>query len=225
MVHRDPPRFILNYIPGSSKPKLTSIRGGTSFWVTAGRAGVRSSMLTVLVTFPPEEVPERRNVVGTPAARHPRDDGHVQPFRDRFSRYEEGNTEMGGILKRLVFDGDTAQTELVGPPNLDRQAAAAGARAKTPQSDPDKMAIAELEAREDVRLPMTIHRNRAGRPATVDLRRQLHSPRRTRVGASGSISTSTSTLIVRVHGMAQLYLIGACQELSLYISLVNWKAD
>ena len=32
MVHRDPPRFILNYFPIAA-PKLTSIRGGTSFWV------------------------------------------------------------------------------------------------------------------------------------------------------------------------------------------------
>ena len=33
------------------------------------------------------------------------------------SRYEEGNTEFGGILKRLVMDRDAASTELIGPPN------------------------------------------------------------------------------------------------------------
>ena len=55
MVKRDPARFLFNYIP-ISKPKLSSIRGGTSFWVTAGEAGVRSSVLTVPVTFPPENV-------------------------------------------------------------------------------------------------------------------------------------------------------------------------
>ena len=38
-------------------------------------------------------------------------------FGTDLSRYEEGNTEFGGILKRLVFDGEVAQTELVGPPN------------------------------------------------------------------------------------------------------------
>ena len=38
-------------------------------------------------------------------------------FATDLSRYEEGNTEFGGILKRLVFDGDVAQTELIGPPN------------------------------------------------------------------------------------------------------------
>ena len=38
-------------------------------------------------------------------------------FATDLSRYEEGNTEMGGILKRLVVENDVARTELVGPPN------------------------------------------------------------------------------------------------------------
>ncbi|MBW8867004.1 MAG: alkaline phosphatase family protein [Acidobacteria bacterium] len=65
MVHFEPPHFILNYIP-ISKPVVQSIRGGTSFWVTAGAAGVRSSMLTVPVTFPPEEVPNGELLSGLP---------------------------------------------------------------------------------------------------------------------------------------------------------------
>lgn len=223
MVHRDPPRFILNYIP-ISKPKLTSIRGGTSFWVTAGRAGVRSSMLTVPVTFPPEEVPNGEMLSGLPLPDIRGTMGTFNYFGTDLSRYEEGNTEMGGILKRLVFDGDTAQTELVGPPNPIVRQQLREARAKTPQSDPDKMAIAELEAREDVRLPMTIHWNRAGRSATVDLGdNSIHLSEHE---WSKWINLDFNiNLIVRVHGMAQLYLIGAGQELQLYISPVNWKAD
>jgi len=50
-----PPEFLFNYIP-IKRPEITSIRGGTSFWVTAGQHGVRSSLLTVPITFPPEEV-------------------------------------------------------------------------------------------------------------------------------------------------------------------------
>src|SRR5262249_54351604 len=56
MVHIEPARFLLNYVP-IRPPKLSSTRGSTSFWVEAGRAGVRSSVLTVPVTFPPEDVP------------------------------------------------------------------------------------------------------------------------------------------------------------------------
>ncbi len=38
-------------------------------------------------------------------------------FATDLSRYEEGNTEMGGILKRLIVEDDVARTELIGPPN------------------------------------------------------------------------------------------------------------
>src|SRR5678815_3448726 len=65
MVTRTPPKFLFNYIP-VSKPKLSSIRGGTSFWVTAGKAGVRTDVLTVPVTFPPEEIEHGFMLSGLP---------------------------------------------------------------------------------------------------------------------------------------------------------------
>src|SRR5438067_10213082 len=171
MVHFEPPRFILNYIP-ISRPDIRSIRGGTSFWVTAGRAGVRSSELTVPVTFPPEEVPNGEMLSGLPLPDIRRTMGTFYYFGTDLSRYEEGNTEFGGILKRLVFDGEIAQTELVGPPNPIVKQQLRALRAKTPtsgMSEFDKMKIAELEAREDVRVPIAIHWNKAGRSATVDV--------------------------------------------------------
>jgi predicted AlkP superfamily phosphohydrolase/phosphomutase len=223
MVTREPPRFILNFIP-ISKPNIKSIRGGTSFWVTAGNAGVRSSMLTVPVTYPPEDVPNGEMLSGLPLPDIRGTMGTFYYFGTDLSRYEEGNTEFGGILKRLVFDGDTAQTELVGPPNPIVRQQLRAARAKTPLTELDKMKVAELEAREDVRLPVTIHWNRAGKSATVEV-------------GDNSIHLSehqwskwinldfTINLLVRVHGMAQLYLIGAGPELQLYISPVNWRPD
>ena len=223
MVHREPPRFILNYFP-ISRPKLTSIRGGTSFWVTAGRAGVRSSVLTVPVTFPPEDVPNGEMLSGLPLPDIRGTMGTFNYFGTDLSRYEEGNTEMGGILKRLVFDGDTAQTELVGPPNPIVKQQLRELRAKGPAGELDKMKIAELEAREDVRLPMTVHWNRAGHSATIDVGdNSIH------LGEhewSKWINLDFEiNLLLRVHGMAQIYLIGAGPELQLYISPVNWKAD
>jgi predicted AlkP superfamily phosphohydrolase/phosphomutase len=226
MVHFEPPHFILNYIP-ISKPVVQSIRGGTSFWVTAGAAGVRSSMLTVPVTFPPEEVPNGELLSGLPLPDIRRTMGTFYYFGTDLSRYEEGNTEFGGILKRLVFDGDTARTELVGPPNPIVKQQLRELRAKTsgsPMADLDKMKLAELEAREDVRLPLTVHWNRAERAATIDV-------------GDNSIHLSehqwskwinldfTINMLIRVHGMAQIYLIGAGPELQLYISPVNWKPD
>src|SRR5581483_6742159 len=148
--------FILNYIP-ISRPVVQSIRSGTSFWVTTGQAGVRTSELTVPVTFPTEEVPNGEMLSSLPDHDIRVTMGTFYYFGTDLSRYEEGNTEFGGILKRLVFDGDTAQTELVGPPNpIVRQQVRA---LRGGASDADHARQAALEAREDLRLPLTIHWN------------------------------------------------------------------
>jgi predicted AlkP superfamily phosphohydrolase/phosphomutase len=223
MVHREPPRFVLDYFP-VARPKITSLRGGTSFWVTAGRAGVRSSVLTVPVTFPPEDVPNGELLAGLPLPDIRGTMGTFSYFGTDLSRYEEGDTEMGGLLKRLVFDGDTAQTELVGPPNPIVRQQLREARATRSPADADRMRIAELEAREYVRLPMTIHWNKAGKAATIDL--DDNSVHLQEGEWSKWINlTFRINLLLRVHGMAQLYLIRAGQDLQLYVSPVNWKPD
>ena len=104
MVRREMPDFFLNYVP-LGKPKITTLRGGTSFWVTAGEAGVRSAVLTVPVTFPPEDVPAGELLSGLPLPDIRGTIGTFYYFATDLSRYEEGNTEMGGILKRLDLRG------------------------------------------------------------------------------------------------------------------------
>src|SRR5687768_14445018 len=116
MVKKTPPKFLFDYIP-RSKPKIETLRGGTSFWVTAGERGVRSSILTVPVTFPAEEVPNGEMLSGLPLPDIRGTMGTFYYFATDLSRYEEGNTEMGGILKRLMVDDNVARTELIGPPN------------------------------------------------------------------------------------------------------------
>jgi predicted AlkP superfamily phosphohydrolase/phosphomutase len=226
MVHFEPPKFVLNYFPISA-PVVQSIRGGTSFWVTAGRAGVRSSMLTVPVTFPPEDVPNGELLSGLPLPDIRRTMGTFYYFGTDLSRYEEGNTEFGGILKRLVFDGDLAQTELTGPPNPIVKQQLRELRAKVPaaaMSELDKMKMAELEAREDVRLPVTVRWNKAAKSATINIGDStIHLSEKE---WSKWINLDFNiNMLIRVHGMAQLYLIGAGKELQLYISPVNWRPD
>ena len=152
-------------------------------------------MLTVPVTFPPEDVPNGELLSGLPLPDIRGTMGTFYYFGTDLSRYEEGNTEFGGILKRLVFDGDIAQTELVGPPNPIVKQQLRELRVRSPLSAPtdaDKMKIAELEAREDVRLPLTIHWNKTARSrpstsATAPFCWPSIS------GANGSTSISTST--------------------------------
>jgi predicted AlkP superfamily phosphohydrolase/phosphomutase len=220
MVHRDPARFLFNYIP-LAKPKLTSIRGATSFWVTAGKAGVRSSILTVPVTFPPEDVPNGELLAGLPLPDIRGTMGTFYYFATDLSRYEEGNTEFGGILKRLVVENGVARTELTGPPNpiIKQQLQALRSAAA-----PDRKRIADLQAREDIRLPLTIRWNRSDRTATVEIEGQsLHLE-------PGKMSRWIDlefrvNFLVRVHGMAQMLLMNAGPELQLYVSPVNWKPD
>src|SRR3954469_17627527 len=90
MVRREPARFLFDYIP-IAKPKLFSIRGGASFWVTAGNAGIRSSILTVPVTFPPEDVPNGELLSGLPLPDIRGTMGTFYYFATDLSRYEEGN--------------------------------------------------------------------------------------------------------------------------------------
>src|SRR5262249_56798702 len=118
-------------------------RGGTSFWVTAGRAGLRSDMRTVPGRFRPEDVENGELLSGLPLPDIRGTMGTFSYYATDLSRYEEGNTEMGGILKRLVFDGDTASTELEGPPSpIVRQQIEAIRRKTPPLSDSDKTQLA-----------------------------------------------------------------------------------
>jgi predicted AlkP superfamily phosphohydrolase/phosphomutase len=223
MVKREPPRFLFDYIP-IARPKLTSLRGGTSFWITAGQAGVRSSVLTVPVTFPPENVPNGELLSGLPLPDIRGTMGTFYYFASDLSRYEEGNTEFGGILKRLVFENNLANGELVGPPNPIVRQKLRAMREKTDRTEADRAAIAELEANEDVRVPFTVRWNREARTANVNIQGDdIHL-------GEGQWSKWINlefrvNFLVRVHGMAQLFLIKATNDLQLYISPVNWQPE
>jgi predicted AlkP superfamily phosphohydrolase/phosphomutase len=223
MVRREPARFLFGYVP-IARPTVHSIRGGTSFWVTAGRAGVRSSILTVPVTFPPEEVPNGELLSGLPLPDIRGTMGTFYYFATNLSRYEEGNTEMGGILKRLLIENDVAHTELIGPPNPLVRQQIEQVRRKGPLSEQDRAQLVELQGREDVRLPMTVRWNRAGKTATVDLGGQSITLQPGHWSKWVDLEFRINFL-VRIRGMAQLLLMNADRELQLYVSQVNWKPD
>ena len=224
MVRREPPKFLFDYIP-TSRPKIHSLRGGTSFWVTAGEAGVRSSVLTVPVTFPPEQVANGELLSGLPLPDIRGTMGTFYYFATDLSRYEEGNTEFGGVLKRLLMENDTARTELIGPPNpIVRQKLQALRSKAQALTDHDRKQIAALEQQEDIRLPMTVRWNRAAKAAIVELAGESIALEVGKMSRWIDLEFRINFL-VRVHGMAQLLLMRADDELQLYISPVNWKPD
>ncbi len=225
MVRREPPRFLFNYLP-VARPKISSTRGGTSFWVTAGQAGIRSSVLTVPVTYPPEDVPGGELLSGLPLPDIRGTMGTFYYFATDLSRYEEGNTEMGGILKRLVMEQDVAQTQLVGPPNPIVRQQLRELNAKSPLTDADRARLAELQAVSDVTLPLTVRWNRQGpeRSATIEIEGQSVLLKQGEWSKWLHLEFRVNFL-VRLHGMVQLYLVNATDELQLYVSPVNWDPE
>jgi predicted AlkP superfamily phosphohydrolase/phosphomutase len=224
MVRREMPDFLFDFVP-LGKPKITTLRGGTSFWVTAGQAGVRSAILTVPVTFPPETVPSGEMLSGLPLPDIRGTVGTFYYFATDLSRYEEGNTEMGGILKRLSFEGDVAQSELTGPPNPIVQAQMAELRKKgAALAEGDQAKMAALEATRDVRVPFSLRWNRQERSATVDV--QGTTVHLTEGQWSKWVPLEFRVnYLVRIYGMSQFFLVRASGELQLYMSPVNWRPE
>ena len=226
MVRRDPPRFLFDYLP-INPPHVESLRGGTSFWVTAGRAGVRSSILTVPVTYPPEEVPNGELLSGLPLPDIRGTMGTFHYFATDLSRFEEGNTEFGGILQRLLLEDNLAHTSLIGPANPIIRQEIRQIRSPDDIGGEERARLATLEAREDLRIPLTVRWNRDApdpRTATIDI--QGHSLHLQQGEWSRWIDLEFRlNFFVRLRGMAQFYLIDASNELQLYVSPVNWHPN
>jgi hypothetical protein len=178
------------------------------------------------VTFPPEDVPGGELLSGLPLPDIRGTMGTFYYFATDLSRYEEGNTEMGGILKRLTMENDVARTQLVGPPNPIVRQQLRELRAKNPLTDADKTRIAELETIADVTVPLTIRWNRRApeRSATIEIQDQslLLKPGEWSKWLHLEFRVN---FLVRLHGMVQLYLANATDELQLYVSPVNWDPE
>ena len=223
MVRREPAKFWFDWIP-VRRPKVISTRGGTSFWVTAGESGVRSSVLTVPITFPAETVPNGELLAGLPLPDIRGTMGTFSYFATDLSKLEEGNTEFGGILSRLVFQNNIAQAKLAGPPDPFVKAKIDAIYDKGQLSDADRIAVGELEFKRDLTLPMTVTWTPGSNTAAIDL-------------AGKKITLKTGewskwvdldfrlNVFVTLHGMAQLYLIAADTELKLYVSPVNFHPN
>ena len=200
LFRRDPPGFLLvGYLP----VVWQTLRRGTPFWVEAGRAGVRSSVLTVPLTFPPEEVPHGELLAGWPL---PDIEGAAGMFSyfatdlthaERFTESGGRPDELGGIRNQLVFDGDTAHASLFGPPIDDGSGG-------------------------HVTLPFSIFWNRAGKTATITIG---DSSVRLQEGEWSKWIHLIFREPVRTHGMAQLYLIRAGTALQLYVSPIHWDPE
>jgi predicted AlkP superfamily phosphohydrolase/phosphomutase len=224
MVKREPPEFLWGLIP-TKRPKLISTRGGTSFWVHAGNDGVKSIVLTVPVTFPPEEVQHGDLLSGLPLSDIRGTIGTFYYWATDLSSFEEGGTqEFGGFLKRLLFDGGVAQTFLKGPesPILRQEERELVAKRKAGTlGDKDKERLEELATGKDVNVPITVRWSEGSGKAEIDVQGTKLSIKAGEWSEWVPVTFSFNVL-VKVRGMTQFHVIRADRELQLYAMPVNF---
>jgi predicted AlkP superfamily phosphohydrolase/phosphomutase len=221
-VKKEPPQFLWGTIPIKG-PKASSLRGGTSFWVHAGRDGVRSIVLTVPMTWPPEEGAHGDMLSGLPLPDMRATLGTFYYWATDLSSFEVGNTEFGGYLERLLFEDGIAATVLKGPENpvLKQEETALRAKLKAgPLSDGDKQRLEELATSKDINLPMTVRWNEGAGQAEIEIQGQRIS---LKVGewSDWVPLTFKVSFLAKLHGMTQFYVVKADRELRLFASPVN----
>ncbi len=223
-VHKEPPVFKWGLIP-VKRPVVTSTRGGTSFWVHAGDAGFKNVTLTVPMTWPASETIEHGHLLsGLPVPDMRATMGTFSYWATDLSSFEEGNTEFGGYLKRLLFDGGAAQASLKGPDNPILKQEQEGLEAKRKAGslpEEDQRRLEELQAGKSVDIPMTVRWTEGSGHAEIDIQ-GTHLDLKAGDWSPWVPVTFSFNVIVKVHGMLQLHVIRADQELQLYGSPVNF---
>ena len=222
MVKKEPPQFLWGTIP-IKRPRAISTRGGTSFWVTAGLDGVQSRVLTVPVTFPPEEVEHGELLAGLPLPDLRGTVGTFYYWSTDLSSFEEGSPEFGGYLKRLLFDGGVSKTYLRGPesPILKQEEAALRARQKTGAlSEKEQARLTALKDTKDVNVPITVRW--VENSGKVDLEIQGTKLSLKQGEWSGWVPlTFDVNFLVKLHGMTQFFIQRADSELQIYAHPAN----
>jgi predicted AlkP superfamily phosphohydrolase/phosphomutase len=222
MIRKEPPEFLWGLIP-TKAPRVTSMRGGTSFWKTASADGINSVVLTVPVTFPPEELHHGQMLGGLPLPDLRGTLGTFYYWATDLSSYEEGNTEFGGYLKRLLLDGGVSETVLKGPESPVLKQEETRLREKRRQgalSEGDQARLDELATGKDINLPMTVRWSEGAGRAEIEIQGQKLALKQGEWSGWVPLRFRINALL-SIHGMTQFALLDAGRELRIYASPVN----
>jgi predicted AlkP superfamily phosphohydrolase/phosphomutase len=222
MVVQEPPKFLWKLIP-IKMPHVEPMRKGTPFWVQTGAGGVRTTVLTVPLSYPADDIHGGFMLAGLPLPDIRGTNGTFYYWATDLSDLEVGDAEMGGKIGRLEFNGDTAKAVIIGPSSPILKAEQDDLK-KTPK---DQRTI-EQQARyeelmgpgyKDLKLDMTIQKISGGvRVSVQDNTFELKKGQWT----DWQYLTFKITPLVRVHGMSQFFLVEDQPEVKLYMSPVNW---
>jgi hypothetical protein len=214
MIRKEPPKFLWGLIP-TKPPRVLSTRGGTSFWVHAANDGVKTTVLTVPVTFPPEDLAHGSMLGGLPLPDLRGTLGTFYYWATDLSSFEEGNTEFGGFLKRLLFDGGLAETLLKGPENpiLRQEEAALKEKKKgAGLTDREQERLEQLATGKDINLPMRVKWSEGSGTADLEIQGQKLTVKAGEWSPWVPLSFKINFLLT-VRGMTQFYVAQADREL------------
>jgi predicted AlkP superfamily phosphohydrolase/phosphomutase len=221
-VKKEPPVFKWGFLP-VQKPKATSTRGGTSFWVHAGNDGIKSVVLTVPMTFPIEHVEHGELLGGLPVPDIRGTIGTFNYWATDLSSFEEGNTEMGGYLKRLLFEAGVARPLLKGPDNpilRQEEQELKAKKAKGGLSDKETQRLDEISANKSVDVPFTVKWTEGSGQAEIEIQGTKLTLKNGQWSDWVPV-TFNFNVLVKAHGMTQFHVITADRELQIYASPVN----
>jgi predicted AlkP superfamily phosphohydrolase/phosphomutase len=222
MVKKEPPKFLWGMIP-TKAPRVISTRGGTSFWIHAGADGIKSTVLTVPVSFPPEAIAHGEMLAGLPLPDIRGTLGTFSYWATDLSSFEEGNTEFGGFLKRLQFQAGVTETQLKGPENpiLKQEEAELKAKKKLGSlSDAERERLDQLATGKDINIPLSVKWDEGSGTANLDIQ-GTHLSLKAGEWSPWVPLTFKINFLISVHGMTQFYVVRADRELQLYASPVN----
>ncbi|MCI0412297.1 alkaline phosphatase family protein [bacterium] len=222
MIEQEAPEFLWKLIP-IKPPRVETLRRGTPFWVQAGKHGVRATVLTVPLSFPPDEIQGGYMLAGLPLPDIRGNLGRYSYWATDLSDFEMGDTEFGGNLSRLEFDGDTASASVVGPisPILKEEQEELRRIPKDQRTIEQQARYEELSEPGFKDLKIDIRIQKASGGARIEL------PGGSFVLKKGQWSewqdfTFKITPIVRVHGISQFLLLEEQPEIKLFMSPINW---
>ncbi|PWT88477.1 MAG: hypothetical protein C5B54_10565 [Acidobacteria bacterium] len=222
MVVQEPPKFLWKLIP-LKMPHVEPMRKGTPFWVQAGRNGVRTTVLTVPLSYPPDDIPGGYMLSGLPLPDIRGTNGTFYYWATDLSDLEVGDVEFGGKIARLEFNGDTAKVPIPGPtsPILKAEQEELRKIPKDQRTVEQQTRYEELMSAgyKDLKLDMEVKKIDNGVHITlpdgsIDLKQGQWS--------DWQFMSFPITPIIKVHGMAQFFLVQAQPDVKLYMSPVNW---
>jgi predicted AlkP superfamily phosphohydrolase/phosphomutase len=221
-VKKVPPEFKWGFLP-VKRPQVLSTRGGTSFWKHASEDGLKSVVLTVPMNWPMDDIHHGAILGGLPLGDIRGTLGTFNYWATDLSSFEEGNTEFGGYLKRLLFDGGVARPLLKGPDNpiLRQEERELQAKQKNGAlSDKDKARLEELAANKAVDIPFTVKWTDGAGHAEIELQGTKIDLKAGEWSQWVPI-TFAFNVLAKAHGMTQFHVISADKELQIYASPVN----